>query len=455
MDVLGERERKSLFLILAIAIVLTGYFLPPPPGLSPEGEFMISVLLASVVLFIVEPIPLGISSLLIMVLPPLFNIMSAEEIFSLFGNRALFFLIGAFILAAGFRKSGLHERVANKFLALTGKSTKRFILGVMLLGALLSFIMTVHAVVAILTPMVVAILMKSGIGPKTNSGKATLIALAYGSSVGSVGTLLGGARNPYTVAYLKNTVGIDVSFLQWSMYTMPIVFLSLPAVYLIITKLYPPDAEIIAPEGERTPMRNEEKISACIMAATILLLIFFSSYIETAIIVILGAVAMFATGILDWRDAEREIPWGIVLLYGAAITVGKGLYITGAASYMAGGIASLCMGNVHVALLLMILSTICLTEVMSNTAAVAVVLPMAIEVARVFGINPLVFAIAVAVAGGFAFILVIATPGNLITYATGYYGKRDLVKAGLPCNLAGTLIIYFVAEVLWRFMGAW
>ena len=444
-------RNKLLILFFASLIPLIFYFIPTPPGLTYEGKMMLAILLFAAVLFVSEALPLGISGLLVMILPPILGVFPSGEVFSFFGNEAVFFLIGAFILAAGVQKSGLHARFAAFVLKAFGNSPGRFILGVLLMGSTLSFFMSEHAVVALLLPIVgfsIAAVEKG-----SNFGKASMIALTYGCTAGSVATLMGGARNPYTVAFLYENFGIHVSFLQWVIMALPVTLLMIPLLWLIITRVHPPESVEFSTElPSRGKMGRKEWEMLAVILITIFLLLTMHGW-GIAVAVIIGAVLIFLLDIASWRDVEKTLPWGVVLLYGGAMTLGRGLQITGASEWLAGNIVAVFGSNPNLILLVLIVVTIMMTEIMSHAAAVALMLPIGTGIAVASGLSVLQIAMAIALAGGFGYALLVGTPGNLITYSTGYFRQRDIMKTGILADAVGAIIVYVFATVVWNAMG--
>ena len=242
MSIKDLKIKRWLFLV-SLSILLIFYLIPTPEGLTYEGKMMLGIMVFAIFLFVTEALPLGMSGILIMILPPLFGIFDYTEVFSFFGNEAIFILISAFILAAGFQKSGLHMRLSTGMLRHFGSSPRVFIMGILILGAMISFLMSMHAVVALLIPVVAVSI--SAVFEDENLRKSGMIALAYGCSIGSIGTLLGGARNPYAVSFIAENTGQQITFLQWSMMAMPIVLIMLPVVWVLITVMFPTKKEKI------------------------------------------------------------------------------------------------------------------------------------------------------------------------------------------------------------------
>jgi sodium-dependent dicarboxylate transporter 2/3/5 len=454
-----RNRRDIFFIILAFFIVAIFYIAPTPEGLSHNGQVMIGILILAAILWITEAIPLAVTGLLIMIIQPLLHVISPNDVFSSFGNQAVFFLIGAFILTGAIEKHGLHRRIALKFLSYFEKSPRFFTLGIMSSCAFLSFIMPEHGVAALFLPIIASILIAMKIVPKqSNFGKISMISVAFGCSIGSLGTLIGGARNIYAVGVLSD-IGINITFFDWMKYSMPIVFIALPLVWLILQFSFPIEIKDIsaarreiknqvAVEGK---MSKNESIVLIILIITILLWVFFSShqYFGLAVIAVLGSVLLFLTGVVNWKDIEKRVPWGIILLYGGAITLGIGIHDTGAGKWIADQIFNMAGVNLYLVILMMIVLTVLLTNVMSNIGAVAILLPIGIAVAPVAGMSPLLSSMIIALSGGLAFMFVIATPGNAITYSSGYFSIRDLFKAGIFANIICIIVIYLVALLYW------
>ena len=462
------RNRKDIFfIILAFSLVAIFYFAPTPSGLTHDGQVMIGILLMAAVLWITEPIPLAVTGLLIMIMQPLLHIIPPNDVFSSFGNQAVFFLIGAFILAGAIEKHGLHRRIALKFLSSFEKNPRFFTLGIMSTCAFLSFIMPEHGVAALFLPIIVSILIAMKIVPKqSNFGKVSMLCVAFGCSIGSLGTLIGGARNIYAVGALSD-VGINITFFDWMKYSMPVVIIALPMVWLVLQFSFPIEIKDIS--AARREINNQvsiagkmgknESLVLIILVITILLWIFFSSheYFGLAVIAVLGSILLFLTGTVTWKDVEKRVPWGIILLYGGAITLGIGIQRTEAGAWIANVLFNIAGDNLYLVILIMIIFTILLTNVMSNIGAVALLLPIGISVATQIpelGISPLLASMIIALSGGLAFMLVIATPGNAITYSSGYFSTKDLFKAGSTANILCILVIFIVATVYWvGFLG--
>jgi solute carrier family 13 (sodium-dependent dicarboxylate transporter), member 2/3/5 len=460
-SIIHKKWYNIIFITLSLLILLIFYVIPTPEGLTNEGKIMIGILLSSALLWITEPIPLAATGLFIMVLQPLFYIMDAKEVFSSFGNQAIFFLIGAFIIAAAVETHGLHKRIALSFLKRFEKNPRILTFGIMLSCASMSFIMPEHGVAALFLPIITSILLAMKLIPKqSNFGKVSILAIAYGCSIGSIGTLIGGARNPLTIGFLSD-YGIAITFDQWMLYSMPVVFICLPIVWIILQLVFPIeklDISLAKQEIEKQvsiqgSFSKQETFVLFTLLITIFLWVFFSNntYFGLAGIALLGSVILFITGTITWKDIEKKVPWGIILLYGGAITLGIGMQKTQAGTWVAQKIFESSAGNPFIIIFAIILFTMILTNVMSNTGAVAVLLPIGMAIAnQIPFISPTLSSMLIALSGGLAFVFIIATPGNAITYSAGYFSTKDLFKAGIIANILCLFIIFAIAIIYWK-----
>jgi sodium-dependent dicarboxylate transporter 2/3/5 len=430
---------------------------------------MLGILIVGVLFWVSEAIPLAITGLLVLILQPMLNISEPKDVFTSFGNTAVFFLIGAFIIASAVEKQNLHKRIALKFLRKFENNPKNFTFGILLCCTLLSFIIPNHAVAVLMMPIVLSILVSLNIIPRrSNFGKVSMLCIAYGCSIGSLGTLIGGARNPFIVGVLEQQdPAIKITFLDWMIYSMPVVFISLPFIWLLLTYFYPLEIKDLKEVRNKLskeikelgPIKADEKNVSYILAGTVaawIILPTFFSNIGLAVVAILGGIIMFFSGSITWKDIEQRVPWGIILLYGGAITLGVGMVETGAAEWLAYELLRFSGNEPFIVLLLLIVITVIFTNIMSNIAAVAMILPIGAGLAQVlnFG-SPLLVSLVIAHAAGLAFMLVIATPANAITYSAGYYSTKDLIRAGVIVNLICILVLFLIAALYWNLIGLW
>jgi sodium-dependent dicarboxylate transporter 2/3/5 len=457
-----SRVAKLALPVLFLLIVL---LLPRPEGLPYEGQAMFGVLIFAATTFILQPIPLGLAGIVVIVLPLILGVTTVTDTFQSFGNSAVFFLIGAFIIAATIERTPVHKRVSLYFLKVAGRSPRLLVLGTMLAGASLTLFMPQHGVIVLIIPVLMYIVIGMGLVPlKSNLAKAIMIGAAFGCTIGSLATPLGGARNPLTIGFLR-LEGIQMNFLRWMIISMPVVVISLIAVWLILILMFPSEIKdlskgkmIIRSEvDDLPPIQGKNILVVGVLFLTVLGFILLPTLwdVELSLIALIGAVAIFMVGGMKWKDVESKIPWGIILLYGGAISIGIHLANSGGAEWLADQVMELTAGNVFLSIILVILLSKLLTEFMSNTAAVSILLPIGFAVFTNLGLPPEMGAMIVALSGGLAFMFLISTPGNLISFSSGYFDQKDLLRVGIVANMVTIGVILLVAYTYWKWIGVW
>ena len=427
----------------------------PPAGLAPAGWKALVILALSAVLWATRLLPLPIAALLGLGLLPAAGVMPAGEAFALFGSPAVFFVLGAFLLAAGLARLGVAEWLAVHMLARAAASPGRLVGATMLLSAGLATVMPEHAAAAIVMPIAQAALRELGIGRERAFAQAMLLAVAWGAVIGGIATMLGGARASLALAVLAATTGRGFSFLDWTLAALPAVLVLLGAAALVLRRLAGRPSwrarqaqEVFARRAlELGNLDASGKLMLLLMGATVLAWAAFGEGLGLAAIALLAAAAMFALRLVPWEALEREVPWGVILLYGGAIALGKALAETGAAAWLADRVL------VHEAPLpllvaLVALATLLLTELMSNAAAVAVLLPLAIPALGTAGASPVEAALVVGIAAGCAFVLPTGAPANAMALAAGVRAPL-MLKNGPALSLAALVAIAASAVLLW------
>ncbi|MCP4421127.1 MAG: SLC13/DASS family transporter, partial [Chloroflexi bacterium] len=205
---------------------------PNPEGLTCNGKKALAIFVLCVIFWVSQVIPLMITSLLAIILFPLLGVLPAEKTYSLFGNQAVFFILGAFILASAVTRTGLSNRIALMFLKWFGHSPKILLLGVIVLSAFSSFWMSAHAVAAMMFPIITAIALSLELKPGESSyGRSLFLGMAWGCGIGGVATFLGGARAPLAIGMLHDTTGESIGFFKWMLATLPAVITLLAVTY--------------------------------------------------------------------------------------------------------------------------------------------------------------------------------------------------------------------------------
>ncbi|WP_292486678.1 DASS family sodium-coupled anion symporter [Methanohalobium sp.] len=449
-------------IFFCLIILLLVFLAPAPDGLSVQGKNTFGIFIIAIILWVTNALPLSVTGLFVLVLLPLLNVMSSKDAFSLFGNKAVFFILGAFILAAGMMKTGLSKRIALMMLTRFGNTPKKMVGGIMFSSALMSFIMPEHAVAAIMFPVVKTIAENLNLEPlNSNYGTFLFLSLAWGAIIGGVGTLLGGARNPLAIGMLEENTGMSISFFEWCVAAIPIVFIMLIIGFVVLNYFFKIDVDDVQPAkwalkeeiNNIGKMDEYETKTAIIVFSTIIAWIVFGHNFGLAAIAVIGSVALFIFNILNWEDIESDVNWGIILMYGGAISIGSALSYTGAAQWIANGVIN---GFVLTPILLVLIISLIakfLTEGISNSAAVAILVPIGFSLGDVIGINPIAMVYLIAIPSGLVFILPMGTPPNAIAYSSGYYEIKDVLIPGLILNFTSWIVFIVMVLTYWPVIG--
>lgn len=475
-------KRKIFYLLLAVLILALIVLIPLPEALSRvrgaeltrEGKLALGVLLFALILWITEAIPFHITGLFCLFLLAAFRVDTFVSLVRTgFGNHIIVFFIGVLVLSAFITRSGLGRRISVFILSRTGNSTRMILLGFLVTGTLISMWITDMAVAAMLMPLAVAILKEEGCEPlKSKFGKGLLIATAWGSIIGGIGTPSGAGPNPLVIGFLKEMAGIDLTFPGWMLFGVPSALLLILPCWGVLLLFFPPEMRFLKKSRvdlkkefkEFPPMDREEKVTLGVFLFTAVTWIatpwlekISGISIPISMPLVVSVTVFFLPGIssIGWKEVEREISWNSILLIVTGISIGMSLYTTGAAEWLAlallGGI-----GNVHPfvqVFAVVIIVSILKVTFSSNTVTATIIIPILIALAENLGIPPLVIIIPAGLTSSMAFILVTSTPTNVIPYSAGYFSIRDMALSGTVFTIIGSAVVSISIYVIGLLTG--
>ena len=453
---------RPLFFLAAAAVFFYIVKMPVPEGLSVEGQRAIAVFLLCLVFWTTGAVPLSVTGILAIVLVPLLGVLSKKDTYAIFGNEAVFFILGAFILAGAVMHSGLSNRIALNIMSRFGSSPRRLLLSIFLLAAAMSFVMSEHAVAAMLFPIVLEISKGLGLKPgKSNYGKLLFFALAWGCVIGGVATFLGGARVPLAIGILKETTGKGIEFLDYTIAVLPLVVIMLLVGYILLTRFFPID--VTGVENARGVLERRLKglgkinygefAVGMLLLLTILAWIFLGRRFGLATIALSSVVALFIFKLVRLKDIEEYVNWGIILMYGGAIILGTALDRSGAASWVVRLIIGKWATSPMAIFAVLSLLSILLTEAMSNAAVIAILLPVSVGLAGKLSLDPVILTYAIAVPAGLAFMFPMSTPANAIAVSSNYITVREMAKGGVIMCAVSWLVFNLAAKFYWPLIG--
>jgi sodium-dependent dicarboxylate transporter 2/3/5 len=436
--------------------------------LSQAGKAAIGLFLLAGVWWVFEVIPIGVTSIAIGVFQPLFSIRPAKEAMKDFMDPTVMFILGSLLVGLAFTKAGITKRIAYKMLAVVGEDTRKIMLGVFVITAALTHLMAHTAVAATMFPIMMAILALYGEGSKpTKFGKAMFIGMAYTAGAGSIATLMGGARNPAAVGFFTEFTGQEVSFIEFSQHLLPLAWVSVFMIWFLLITIMKPEKKRISGIREKAsqlyselgPMSRQEIMVLLLVAGALSILILQSfipalKTIDRSIPLLIAGLLFFMLEILTVQDLEKSIPWNIVLLFSGAMSIGFALWRTGAAEWMAVSFIGLLQGAHWVIFVMGIcLLVMALTNFIMNVAAISIVLPVALVIAKYLGVNPeLVLYSSVAMAG-MPFLLLIGAAPNAIAYESKQFTTGEFFKYGIPASLLIIALVMIFMFTYWPLIG--
>ena len=474
---------RALVLLAGPIIFFAFQFLQPPSGMTPEAWNVAAVTIWMALWWVTEVIPISVTALLPIAMFPLTGALDIETTTAAFGHKYVFLYLGGFIIAVAIEKWNLHRRIALNIIHLIGSNIKFIILGFMIATAFLSMWISNTATSVMMLPIGMAIISELKDNPNTPQdenkifGKALMLAIAYSASIGGIATLIGTPPNLVFAGIVEELYGIEISFLKWAMLGLPISVLLLFICWKYLTrfafnlegKKFPGGKQEISRQLEKLgKISLQEKRVLVVFAITAFLWISrsfliqpFLPFIDDTIIAIAAGISLFIipagktdNALLKWEEAVK-IPWGIILLFGGGMALAKAFGSTGLAQYIGSQLTNLENLPLFLLILILVAAVNFLTEVTSNLATTAMLLPILAPMAMGLELHPYLLMIAATLAASCAFMLPVATPPNAVVFGSGHLRIPDMIKSGIWMNIISILIIsslvYFALPVIWDF----
>ena len=464
---------RAWTVLVAVLVMLGVNALPEPEPLSRGGDLIaltangkacLAILAFAITLWVTEAVPFPVTSLFVLILIPMFRIASFPAVVQAgFGNPLITFFIGVLLLSTGFAHSGLGIRLVLHVLRIVGTKTDRVLLGFLVVGALLSMWITDMAVAAVLLPLGTGVLRDADLKPmESNFGRALMIACAFGPLIGGIGTPAGTGANLAAVGYLRELAGVEITFARWMAYGVPASLLMIPIAWRLLLRAFPPElerlplteADIAARIAARGRPSRLETWTLIVFAATIAVWLTTPLLAELTgglvnppaqAVALGGGLLLFLPGlrVLHWKEAQRDMDWGGVILIVAGLSLGVMVFETGAARWL----AQITLGRLAVVptigqpfvIVLVVASLHLLFS--SNTVTGAIIMPILIALAQDLDLDVWGVAAPAAFTSSLAFILVTESPTNVLPYSAGYFSIRDMAKVGVVMTVAAAACV--------------
>ena len=459
------QEKKWFFIAMLVGAVMLA--VPFPEGLTQDGWTVLTMTVVATILFVTEPVPLPTVALLIVVSQVLLLCLNSSVVARSLMNDSVLFIMGSLMLAVAVVKQKLDKRIALLIIRVTGTKTIWIAFGISVTSGLLASFIGEHTVAAMMLPVGITLITLTSDDPKKvrNLAAILLFSIAYGCSVAGIGTPSGGARNAIMVGYWQEFAGIKMDYLDWVLYAYPIFLAQLPFVTLVLLFTFKSEYKDLAPAvsklreqvAKQGPLRGRDWVSIALFFMVLVGWVTLSSSVGMGVVAILGAAAFLIAGLVVWEDLNSGVNWGVVLLYAAAISLGVQMKDTGAAKWVAESFLHMLApfgADQGVGLWASVsLLTTGVTNTMSNGAAVAVLGPIVLPMAKMAGESQLVIGFITAISSAFAYLTVVGTPACTIVYASGYLKTTDFLRVGWKMVLISTVLMMLFAAIYWPMVG--
>ncbi|ETX30786.1 SLC13 family permease [Roseivivax isoporae] len=493
----GTRDARWLWGLRALGLVAAGLvwlLLGGSEDLSPDARAVAAVGTLMAIWWMTEALPLSATSLLPIVLLPALTGVSVGDATAPYASSVVFLFLGGFLIAIAMEKWHLHTRIALMTLSRVGVAPRRIVLGLMLATGFLSMWVSNTATTLMMLPIGLSVLSlvvarsASSQGAEVEEelqrggaisdtvqdpqiqrfGVCLVLAIAWAASMGGLGTLLGSPPNAIVAGYASDELGREIGFLNWMMIGFPLALVFILVGWVLMTRvLYrftldeiPGGQKMIGDELARLgPLSQGEKMVLAVfcgaaffwivpgLVAQVTGLDWIDPFDDTAIAIAAGLALFILPGrgrsemVIGWADAERGLPWGVLLLFGGGLSLAAAVSATGLDSWFGDRVAGLGVLPMLALVGAVVTIVLFLTEITSNTATAATFIPILGGVAIGLDVDALTLLIPAAFAATCAFMLPVGTPPNAIVFGSGAVTIGQMARGGVVLNVVGILLI--------------
>jgi anion transporter len=478
---------KRYGLVIGLVILFLICLLPPQPGLPVAGQRMIGLLVFSVIVWMTESVSYPVSASIIVSLMAFMLGFSLDpsKPNSVFGtsaaltialdgfrNTAFALVAAALFISAAMMHTGLDKRIALVVLSKIGAKTNRILLGVIIVGFVLSFFVpSTTARVACLVPIVTGIIVAFGVDKKSRFAAVLMIATAQADSVWNVGIKTAAAQNMVAVGFIQKMLRTTITWPQWFIAAAPFACIMSVILYFVLLKLIPPEVKEIE-GGEETIRRELAKLGPVttnekkLIIISLLLLFFWSTEniihpfdTSSTAIVAITIMLMPYIGVMTWKDAQPKIPWGTVMLFGVGISLGTALLTTKGAAWLATVITGVfglsTMPPLGIIAVLAAFLIVIHLGFASATALASATIPIVIATLQSVStpVNIVGMTMILQYVVSFGFILPVNAPQNMVAYSTDTFEVKDFIRTGIPLTFIAYGLIILFSATYWKFLG--
>ena len=427
---------------------------------DPKASAGLALLAFVAVLWLTEALHVTVTALLVPLLAIALDLVSTKQALVAFADPTIFLFFGGFSLATALHIQKLDKMIANKIMALARGNLFIAIIYLFLITAFLSMWMSNTATAAMMLPLAMGILSQLDREKEHNTYVFVLLGIAYSSSIGGMGTLVGSPPNAIVASNLHLT------FADWLWYGLPIMIILLPLMIGTLYIIFKPKLHINFEQSFESIEMNSVRVLTLVIFVVIALTWVFSGQINPlisgllglqkniasfdSVVALLAAIVICSTGIASWKQIQESTDWGVLMLFGGGLTLSAVLKDSGASKILADSIVFMIEGQYFYLIGLLVATFIIfLTEFTSNTASAALLVPIFISIAQSLGMPEIGLALIIGLGASCAFMLPVATPPNAIVFGSGQVKQSEMVKAGFVLNLVCIVVISTVGYMFW------
>lgn len=458
---MNQLSRSHAILALGTLVFAATRLIPPPAGLSAEAWGVAAVGALMALFWLTEALPLALTATLPFLLLPVMGVMGAGDIAGLYWSPIIFLVFGGALLAIAVEEHGLHRRLAIGIARRAPASPRGLLTAFIAATAIVSMMVSNTATTLIMTPVALGLLAAIGEGEGSATGKgfapALILGVAYAASVGGLGTLVGSPTNAIAAGIARQSLGLEIDFLTWAAFGVPLVLVAIPLTALILILLFKVPAgqldraAVSGALGHQGPLNTDQKrlipIFALAIAGWVLLPLLQEPLglprVDDGIVAVGVALLLFVVPstqggtLLKWRTHGARVPWDILLLFGGGLALAGAITDSGLAGWIGLQLQALKGLELWALALVVVFVVVLVTEFASNVAAASAFMPVIAAVVLETGVAPMPLVMAAAFAASWGFMMPAGTGPNAIAFATDRVTIRQMVTAGAFMDLMG------------------
>ncbi len=448
--------------------------------LTTGGRATLAVMAWMAVWWLTEAIDISATALLPLAAFPLLGIADMTTAAAPYAHELIFLFMGGFLLALSMQRWGLDRRIALITLRLVGTRPVNMVAGFMIATGVLSAFVSNTATAAMMMPIATSVIgLVTARGPaerppeardeeaSRNFALCLMLGIAYAASIGGIATIIGSPPNAILVGFIADSIAEpyrqSISFVKWMTIGAPLAAVFLPFAWWLLTRVIFPVGGLRIEGGPGLLDSQLRALGAPKSGEWVTLIVFcctalawmlgpwlrsFVPGLSDAGIAMCGGLVLFLIPVdvkerafvMTWK-AARDLPWGILILFGGGLSLAAAVAANGVAEFLGSLATNLSGLPGFAAVLLVCTGIIFLTELTSNTATVATLVPVLAALAPGIDLHPYRLIVPAALAASCAFMMPVATPPNAIVFGTGHVTIRQMARAGLWLNVAGIVLI--------------